>query len=186
MFLPTKGIGALCSIISILSLLSRCWLLHEDEALYFILMRPITALNRIGAHLVVGKLTGVVSMPDRRLPAFGFTSVCPTGRAVLRNLKLSMLCRSNILWTTHGGQVGANSPTCQRVCTKLDLNLVLRRTAAAVLAPLRSCPRKSILKPNCPYQTGHRSDSILHFWTSSSKIRLLDMYPIQASVCLHI
>ena len=80
-------------------------------------------------------------MPDRRLPAFGFTSVCPTGCAVLRNLKLSMLCRPTSCGLPMAGRWGQTHPPAREMCTQLDLNLVLRRTAAAVLAPLRSCPR---------------------------------------------
>ena len=57
-------------------------------------------------------------MPDRRLPAFGFTSVCPTGRAVLRNLKLSMLCRPTSCGLPMAGRWGQAHPPASEMCTK--------------------------------------------------------------------
>jgi len=151
-FLPIERIGLcaiLCSIISILSLLSRRWLLQQDEALYFILVHPVGALNRISATWwldVVGKLMEWWAC---------LTGGCPLSVPHRFALLGALCCGSWSLaccvvphpvdypWLAGGDKLTHLPARCVQSSLS-DLNLVLRRTAAAVRAPLRSCPRYMI------------------------------------------
>ena len=128
------------------SLLSRCWLLQQDEALYFILVHPSehwTESAPLGGWMWLAKLMEWWAC---------LTGGCPLSVPHRFALLGALCCGSWSLaccvvphpvdypWLAGGDKLTHLPARCVQSSLS-DLNLVLRRTAAAVRAPLRSCPR---------------------------------------------